>query len=152
MRLEENTQTMLARIYSLTLITAILACPMACGIAPCCAENEFDSDRSQSQDSTCDCHCASAKGSPNEDEPLRPSSQDDLPFDAPCEHETPCQGVCGGAVLEKPFVPSFDLAFTAVVVLEQPDFQFVFRCSHPLSEADDHSGRELRTLHMSFLC
>ncbi len=84
--------------------------------------------------------------------PARPSSEEDFPADAPCEQETPCQGVCGGAVLQKPFVPSLDLAISTLVLLEQPEIQVVSRRFQRSFESDLLSGRQTRTLHMSFLC
>ena len=145
---------MTSRIYSIVLIVAVLACPMACGlgIAPCCAQEKPDSTPDERQEVACKCHCASATQDPCEDETSRVDAVVRLPADVPGEHDLPCQGICGGAVVEKPSLPVFDLIFLTPIdqdVFEQPTISK--RCDRSF-DTDHRTGRQLRALHMSLLC
>ena len=78
---------------------------------------------------------------------------DHLPCDhLPCNHDMPCQGICGGAVFEKPFVPQLDLAFLSLVDLKWSQDDNFSECRCFSFHADPASGRTLCMLHMSFLC
>ena len=140
---------MFARTVSTLLIVAIIACPLLCRDGLC---QECCSAKQTSQ-STCPVHgtasCCSNKTS-HECDDQRPC--DDAP------HTSACQGVCGGAVIEKSnelpvagdtwFLP-FSGAIASVASLlagrQSPAVDCQFNCSAT-------PGRCIRTLHMSFLC
>ena len=145
---------MASRTLSFILIAAILACPMACGtgIVLCCAVEASAPHSCPVHAGECQCESELAHaGQCGHDQPC-PCPHHNFPSDDPCEHGKPCQGICGGAVLEKPFVPLFDLAFLPLVDLrwlqDQNHSEHLCLSLH----ADHFSGRTLRTLHMSFLC
>ncbi len=139
------------------LMLAILICPLGCGrgIVPCCQAKDPAAPAHPVNGDECDC-CQQEKMPADKED----SNEDCLchegqcPSDAPCESEGSCQGICGGAVFEKPFVPFFDIEIVLLplTVLEEPDnYALSVRsdCPRPINHV---SGRSLRTLHVSFLC
>jgi len=142
---------MFPRAVSTVLITAIIACPMWCGDAPCqagrcCSAEHFSHQACCPVHSTDDC-CGKEK----------PSDPDNgEPSDAP--DKSPCQGVCGGAVFAKPCELNVRVSssFASFVAIESPvAVQSVISRAvggEPFLDRGSSHGRWLRTLHMSFLC
>ena len=142
---------MFSRAVSLTLMAAIIACPMWCGSGSChagqCCSAEQTSDRACSVHGT-DCCCC---------EESLPDSDRHCPCESP--RESSCQGVCGGAVFEKPreLNDVFDTFVTPLTDSESPVVARLIECNtqgveHRWHPRGDNHGRSLRTLHMSFLC
>ena len=141
---------MFARTVSLVLTVAIIACPMWCGNGLChagwCCSPE------QSSHQPCPVHgtarCCGDTGSPD--------SKDDCPGEAP--GKSSCQGVCGGAVFEKPreLNDGTDSSVLPLVTAETPVACQLAECRTHGGEhflrCGGNRGRFLRTLHMSFLC
>jgi len=137
------------------LIVALLACPFRCSAGACCiAENCLeeqclDEDPSQpsEQEPTCCSHCEKNHSDSERDE-----------FPSRCPDESSCQGVCGGAVIEK--APVVDLQngvhFVPLTINETVFLAFVAipwaRQSEVRSNFDGNVGRFLRTLHESLIC
>ncbi len=149
---------MFARLVSLVLIAVVIACPLSCGSgvcndSQCCADHAFVSEDQcphavcpQSATTGRDC-CA---------ESSRNSGQ---PVPSPCPAKSSCQGICGGAVLEKPcklnspdasfFLPQsgYDNTFvTLLTVCRTNAFEF------PECVRAGNQGRFVRTMHMSLNC
>ena len=136
---------MLARLFALILMPAIIACPMTCAVGVCHGENADSQSQSPSATHCCCSHC----GTPDESNPNEPA--DPL-------RELPCQGVCGGVVFEKPVelnpVVVFD--FPSLVAIEIP---VVVRSTYQTADDDrcdiqglGNYGRMVCALHMAFLC
>lgn len=72
----------------------------------------------------------------------------------PCRHNGPCQGVCGGAVFEKPvsFVFEHDVVLQPLAILQGASQHILPRRLRLASPSDRLSGRLLRTLYVSLLC
>lgn len=140
---------MFSRTVSLAMIAAVIACPLWCGdgfAGLCCAEGESDLSGVCSHNATSDC-CERENRAPEHDDDRQ----------CPCE-STACQGICGGAVLEKT-VELNHAAFQVIVPLIEEHASV----NPQLAECGDHRagqhchshdnyGRIVRTLHMSFLC
>ena len=145
----------MTRFLSLILIAAILACPFACGwgIVPCCGWEKSASVRCPVHGGKCHCDLDEVANN-DECEGEKNCPHQDFPEDAPCDHDHPCQGVCGGAVFEKPFDPQFDggVALILLVVLDWSDQHRPIESNRLFNQSDPVSGRTLRTLHMSYLC
>lgn len=111
------------------LIPAIIVCPMACGTGLCEGGHSTDSAQETPLTATStSCGCCGRHSSENDD----PTPESPRPL-----RELPCQGVCGGAVLEKPAeVPLISLPTAAVEALpivciglsSEPAGEFVPRC------------------------
>lgn len=149
---------MFARIVSLVLIAAIIACPLSCGSgvchgSQCCAERGRVSENQClhpvcSQPATADSDCC------------HESSHDTgKPIPPPCPAKSSCQGICGGAVIEKPCEP--DTADASILLPPActddafVSLQAVFRrdvIRSPECVRGDNQGRFVRTLHMSLIC
>ena len=147
---------MFGRFVSLTLIVAVIACPFRCGIECChalglsCAKliNEADADLLDDHSRFSDSRCCCDKSSPSDDQ-IPP---------APCSDESSCQGICGGAVLEKPDeldrpVISFTLCPLGNEVLPRSVSTIALGQSDLFPECarSKNQGRCVRTLHRSFL-
>lgn len=142
---------MLARIVSLVLIAAIIACPIWCGnglchAGRCCSTKQSPSGPTCAIRSAAFCCCD--KRSPSGDRPH--------PAESPCKAS--CQGVCGGAIFEKPCLLStgIDAFYLTTVVTPVSDMRQMAKCRRHggdqlLCISGDH-GRSLRILHMSLLC
>ena len=145
---------MFFRAVSLLLAAAVIACPICCGSGMChagqCCGTEASSHESQrsgcNRSEPADC-CGDS------------SSRD---RNAPTPGEFPsgtlCQGVCGGAVFEKPCVLD-DVTASFFLPLSDADISVACQVAHgDAFGVDDHTlagdsyGRFLRTLHMSLLC
>jgi len=142
---------MFARIVFLLQIVAIIACPLWCGNGLCHGGQCCSSK--QSSDQICPVHgtdrCCHTNSSPDRDNR------------GPCGYpnSSSCQGVCGGAVFEKPielndvsdsfFLPKIDTEFGFVSQLAGCRSLDVEHHRHCLG---GNYGRLLRTLNMSFLC
>ena len=141
---------MLTRIAPLALIAAILVCPLLCRngrCQECCAGNQSVASACLvSEAGNGCCRNTSCDG------------EDQRPCDG-APGGSGCQGVCGGAVLEKPnSFPEptemrFRYVFNAPPSLPAP--LLVDHRPHTLGPSFDGSmtpGRYIRTLYMSFLC
>jgi len=147
---DEGILSMYAHVVSIVMTAAIIACPMWCGNGlchdgECCAERE---PAAQSCPVHKTAHCCCAEG-PSD-------SNDDCPPSVPCESS--CQGVCGGAVFEKPceltggFDPSALLPFTNETAVACQTAECRTHDGDQFLHSGGNYGRLLRTLHMSFLC
>ncbi len=146
---------MFARIVSLFTLAAVVGCPMWCNNPQCHGTHCCASETEAAQPKTCEAHsvadCCCGKSSPADDQ------------DCPCPYspaptKSSCQGVCGGAVLEKPSeLPTDDdcLSLPLIDVQGAVVSSQVERSSTG-DGVDAHCGgnygRLLRTLRMSFLC
>lgn len=142
---------MFHRGVCLLMIFGIIACPMWCasGVMGCCATTPSLQPEVPCKQQTCCCKEKSSdtgqKKLPN-DSPLPPNPQDS------------CQGVCGGAVVEK----SCELSNSLNVVLLLPiPTDDLIPTGHPecrgqnnlpVDSQSGNVGQKLRALHMSFLC
>ncbi len=141
---------MFFRMAHIALITAVIACPLLCRIghcAGCCAEK-------QSVESTCpaseignDC----CRGASQDGQDQRPCDRGPGAFD--------CQGVCGGAVLEKPGSLSRPTEIRLPHEFNAHPSPSASRLAERQRYTVVHSfdgsmtpGRYIRILHMSFLC
>ena len=134
---------MFARLLHLLLIAALLGCPAWCHVGLCCGTQE-QADAAPSCRACCQ-EC------PKRHPPAAP---------APCCPHDPdssaCQGICGGAVLEKT-AEAVDTAQTAgqwlpldgFLSIEPPEAPAAWR---KVGYARATPGRFIRQLHMSFLC
>ena len=80
---------MFQRAMSLLLITALLACPLRCGLVMCAADEEASADGASAR--PC-CHACHRQPSP------APHESTPQPM-APCHND--CQCICSGAVIEQ---------------------------------------------------
>lgn len=148
---------MFARIVSLVLVAAVIACPMWCSYGLCstgqpCASHEPLSQK-QTFDTTspaqCKCECC--------EEATLPTNDEQCPHR--CPEESSCQGICGGAVFEKTCELE-DLEVTFLLPQTDSDGLNASALAHSLvvrSEQQHHLGaknygRIMRTLRSSFLC
>lgn len=148
---------MLARIVSLVLIAAVVACPLTCGnglchAGQCCSEM-------QASDQVCPAHgtaqCCCGRASSDED---HCPSGDRGP--CRCPGKSSCQGVCGGAVFEKQIEldGASDSSFLSLVdtdtllVTRVIERRTAHGAEHHWHRRGGNHGRSLRALHMSFLC
>jgi len=141
----------------IVLIATITACPLWCssGLVQCCAAHAADvQPGSQVAGSCCATKGAGCSGGIVDSrlaEAPQPWPETPQPV-APCHRD--CQGVCGGAVLEK---PADDAAPAAELVLFVEVFAQLEAVAAPVyPQANDDqsvlSGRELRTFYVSMLC
>jgi hypothetical protein len=141
---------MYAQAISIVMTAAIIACPMWCGSGlchdeGCCAAGKLVEQTIPAHDSA---RCCGGKGLPGDNS--------NCPPDTPCELS--CQGVCGGAVLEKPceLTGEFESSVLPLVANETPvacqTAQGRTRDRDRFLQHGGNHGRLLRTLHMSFLC
>jgi hypothetical protein len=149
---------MLARIISLVLIAAVIACPLSCGhgvccVSQCCADAAMVSAE-QSSHAACLLQAITSCGCCDESCP-----RDDQRNPHPSPGKSSCQGVCGGAVFEKPCeLKIVEVEF--VLPLTGADSTFVFLLSVDPADRFDfpdcvragNQGRFVRTLHMSLNC
>ena len=141
---------MYAHSISIVMTAAIIACPLWCsnGLChdeECCAAGKLVEQTCPTHDSA---RCCGDKDSPGENS--------DCPPDAPCELS--CQGVCGGAVFEKPCELTGELE-SSLLPLVADETSVACQTAECRTRDGDHflrsggnHGRALRTLHMSFLC
>ena len=143
---------MRSRTVSLLLIGALIACPMWCGEGPCIAglcgltgEHEVRKESEINKGTTGCC-----KGCHKE------QSDQQIPSDC---SEFSCQGICGGAILEK----TVDVIHASPFFSQPPNERpapvraRLADCANDGPEphcrgSDGNHGRFVRTLHMSFLC
>jgi len=145
---------MAARIVPLALVAAIIACPLLCRNGQClgCCEEEQVTGSICPAGGTGDgcCPTTSRDGTSGDGEGQRPCDDD--------SGESGCQGVCGGAVLEKPNrlpepaeMPFLNDFHASPTPFASP---LADRQSHSVESRFDCSmnlGRYIRTLHMSLL-
>ena len=141
---------MFDRLVSMLMIAAVIACPMWCsnGVSGCCAAGECSIDEATDlcllhKAATCCCE----------------NTQEKEDQDVPCPDESNCQGVCGGAVFEKPCeldgaeasasLPFLDTNESIGILLTR--IRDVGVEHHCCSSSRNH-GRFMRTLYSSFLC
>ena len=143
---------MFDRFVSLLLIAAVIACPMWCdsGVCQCCApvgwSAEGDSPKSCSLNEAA-CCCERSEQDKERDVPR------------PCPDTSNCQGVCGGAVIEKPCeLDEADASFLPLLMITDESIvslQLQIRAvavEHHCCPGTKNYGRFVRTLHSSFLC
>ena len=146
---------MFARTVALVQIAAIIACPLwcangLCDAGPCCSAK-------QSSQPPCSIHgtanCCCRKPSPDS------SDRRDSQVPGRCPENSLCQGVCGGAVIEKPceldsFEDSFFLPFVdaEASVSSRLVHSRSYDVEHTHCLSGGNHGRSLRALYMSFLC
>lgn len=144
------------RLLSLLQIILLLACPLwcmsgecdrsCCAVTPGMTFGPADCDAAQTE--CCSCCCETA------------AQQDEAP---PAPQRRPgqsrCQGVCGGAVIEKPVELSSPSTWSLQVVTDAGTSAALQRTRLQRSDVDRHSiecdmtsGRTLRQIHMSLLC
>lgn len=141
---------MIARVVSLVQIAATVACPISCGSGLCGAGHCCSVGQSVAVDHVCPVHATLACCCEE------PSHNEGIPSRCP---QKPCQGVCGGAVFQKP-IELKDCSATLFLPLIQTDISFAPRladCGMPNAEHrcnchGGNHGRALRTRYMSFLC
>lgn len=146
---------MLTRFVIILQIIAIVACPLACSSGWCCSNQNAVGGTAFSLDGpappTCCAHCTSTRC---DDSPERPS-ETPAPGNCP-EHQ--CQGICGGAVLEKPVELGTALGPHAILVDSSVAYQTLICTGRSLHPGQNTSGPAtvygcaLRCLHMSLLC
>ncbi|MEX0726914.1 MAG: hypothetical protein WEB58_14720 [Planctomycetaceae bacterium] len=165
--------TWFTRFVCLTTMMAILACPVWCGAGFChsgrspCADANQMPQRDQGNlavngaaDHAPTCCCGCNRSARPAELALPQAAEGDpqpVPYDDdPCQES--CQGICGGAVVERAdeFPLSYDAGF---ISLADSALHIAAGPANGFREADDArqkrcllSGREIRTLHMSFLC
>ena len=149
---------MLSRIFSPVLIAAVIACPLSCGHSSGCAKQACAGDDRELQQKystiapvpPASAHCGCCGDS---------SGKDQNPSRNPSPEKSSCQGVCGGAVFEKPCeLKIVEVEF--VLPLTGADSTFVFLLSVDPADRFDfpdcvragNQGRFVRTLHMSLNC
>jgi hypothetical protein len=145
---------MFSRFVSLGLVAAIIACPLWCGSgmcqAGCCSPGQPSQTDRRDAEPVCEC-CAEADNDNSSREQRR------HPGESPSKS---CQGVCGGAVFEKPLAlnaPSASVVRLPIADASQDAWRPVdatcIVARHSLHHfGGKNLGRALRTLHMSFLC
>lgn len=144
---------MFAQIVSLVTIVAIIACPLWCGDGQCGVAHCCSSEVKTATHDVCSTHgksdcCCCKESSPAEDE--------GCPVPEP--QDSSCQGVCGGAVLEKPSeLPTTDDDCLCLPLTDEQG-AIVTAQVEQASTGDDvdahcggNYGRLLRALRMSFL-
>lgn len=151
---------MFARSVSLALVAAIVACPIwchggLCRVGSCCSAEPSPHQPSSAHSVTC-CCCKGCSELSDGDESL-PGGDEPEPFRAP--DKSSCQGVCGGAVLEKPVSlhhvsPSFFLPLGEAEALAfgHPTDRHFHGLADPGHGRRGNQGRFMRTLHSSLLC
>ena len=142
---------MFSRIVISVLILAIIACPLRCGKGSClacqCDSMAKSADYVCPDPGTASCCC-----------PSKSSDNDDDHAPRPCSDKS-CQGVCGGAVIQKPVeLDGKDNSMSLPLIEANASITFQLTEAGSLdfvlqgrSGCGNH-GRFLRTLHMSFLC
>ena len=142
---------MYPRVVSLILMVAVFACPLWCSKGLCCSNHQISTE-CQISDLDIGSDCCLCESSPAEtDDKQR----------CPCEIPTKsrCQGVCGGAVLEK----SLDLDGIGNAYFEpvqsageslgtQPVQIRLLPILHHDSWPGKNYGRCVRVRYSSFLC
>ncbi len=145
---------MVNRSIAIVLILAVLACPIWCSVGLCqclhCGTMENSSSKigCAIEGSAQRCCCCQQESSNNDEQiPSR------------CPRESSCQGVCGGAVFEKPCeltaVEAACVPLPALCDDLQPRGLTAALCGHrgyELCGDDPLDGRRLRILYQSFLC
>ncbi len=142
---------MFGRIVFLLQTVAIIACPLWCGNGLCCG-GQYRSPKQSSHQACSVCEtarCCHRNSLPDRDNRI------------PCRgpNNSSCQGVCGGAVFEKPielnnvadsfFLPQIDTEVSFVLQLTACRWRDIEYHSHCHG---GNYGRLLRILHMSLLC
>ncbi len=141
---------MFARTVPLVLIAAVIACPMWCGSGLCHAVNCCSAVEPPHQ------HCPGPGDTGGCCDKGPSDSNDESPCDAP--RKSPCQGVCGGAVLDKPLELSdgIDPSSSQPIAAKMIAGCQAVACHIPDGDAflpcGGNYGRSLRTLYMSFSC
>lgn len=139
---------MLAKLLSILLVAAMLACPYRCRqVGSACSEEV-------AAPACCE-HCACRQQRSDTQSPQAPH----LPHDGPCDD---CQCICGGAIVKDSTEYEVLLHFAFMVDLhpnlsEALSAGLLDPIGHPPPDRlpDDHaapSGRDLCCLHMTFLC
>ena len=141
---------MYPRVVSLILMVAVFACPLWCSKGLCCSDHQISTECQTSDlDNCCLCPCESS-----------PADTDDkqrCPYEIPTKSR--CQGVCGGAVLEK----SLELDGIGDALIQpfqstgeslgtQPVNVDLLTILHHRFWPGKNYGRCVRVRHSSFLC
>jgi len=145
---------MFFRAISLLLTAAVVACPVCCAGGFCHAGQCRGTEQSPRESQRPCCRHGDSAGCRGE----RSSRDQNEPAPGKCPEGTTCQGVCGGAVFEKPCVLD-DVTASFFLPLSDADISVACQVAHgDAFGVDDHTlagdsyGRFLRTLHMSLLC
>ncbi len=151
------------RILSVVLIAAIVACPWWCATGACHAGSCCAAPPSASQDTptpTRSC-CQASSDCPTSTGPTSagPTSDREGRESTPPQDSQPCQGICGGAVLEKSVEIDDSLNCSFGNIANDVSLQTCcveigtqFDDSEFVSFGRGNYGRFVRTLQMSFLC
>ncbi|MBM82619.1 MAG: hypothetical protein CMJ78_18810 [Planctomycetaceae bacterium] len=138
---------MYRKIVSLLLMTALIVCPVWCGdgfciAGQCCVDAKHEVPSSTVAPCCADC--------------------DEEHGDLPCPSDSggvSCQGICGGAIVQKPVVLDHrsEDCFQPLIVDEAFSTARLTDCLNERTEqhccgSGPNQGRSMRTLHMSFLC
>ena len=151
MKTSDKDLMMSPRIISLVQIAAIIACPMWCSSGLCLADQCCS--LKQPAEQVCPAHRSAKCCCCNQE-----SDRDDNRSPCRC-HDKSCQGVCGGAVFQKPI----EVSHTSdgfLPFLNDVDFSFraqsaecqMLNLEHPPFFHSGNHGRFMRALHMSLLC
>lgn len=155
---------MFGKLTSSILILALLACPAWCslGVCPvsgCCAsEQEQPAEVAQGCGHSCCQHKARAVPEvPSNVKVPNQAAGSQMPDS--CPSDSPCQGICGGAVVEVHCSGSDIFGYVAVLSVCETD---AATCERSVgtgsSRTDDilpnsgNQGRLLRTLYESLIC
>ena len=139
------------RFVSLILITVIIACPMWCGTGLLCHAGPPRVAHECEAAATDDHACGPFKSCCDESEPTGDEN-------VPCPDQS-CQGVCGGAVLQKfselskpqaaEWLSTADAEPSATA---QRAGNRMIGCANRYWDTGSTEGHSLRALHMSWLC
>jgi hypothetical protein len=153
---------MFTRVVCLMLIAAVVACPMWCTSGLCgavqCHEAQFHDDQIHNDQCSVAQVCDQSSDLPECCRQKMQEQSDEAPGPCRCPDKAFCQGVCGGAVFEKPV--ELDLvAFSFFIAATDVEFAHVpqriesrlHTVHHHWHSHGGNYGRSLRTLQMSFL-
>lgn len=132
----------------LLLVASIVACPLGCYAGACCAQDRGAGDKFGASQSCCE-RCR------HEETPSHSPEHPSAPAE-PCSEK--CQGICGGAVVEKHV--ELDLAplrsIDALCMDNAAQVDAIGIAYSPANSppygGDVLSGRNVRVLHKSLLC
>ena len=140
-----GSRVMFHRCLSIVSILAVICCPLWCGVGLCCADAECELSVQAPSAANCCCGHGAPEGERRCPEDRRSGN-------------TNCQGICGGAVLEKPHMvrdASQGPVLGVAHAIAYPSGRITDSVSRRLAaepRAGQVSGRSLRARHMSWLC
>lgn len=164
---------MLNRLISLLLAAAIIGCPIWCGHQPghsggCCAfPGDVTGPLEDSQTGAICCcasqHASSACQPLSDPDAAGDPSESPLPAPDGCPDESSCQGICGGAVIDKsrswPEISHLSSLLTIDADVDAPRIENLRRRLDAIAHWDSdpqlskgNYGRLVRLRHCSLLC